>query len=749
MKAFWPAVLLLIASTKSILQSALPNLTVLGSFQSLSIISAGAPPTNLQKTLSLIDATKQLITTFNLDIGNSISSACKISSQVYLVGGTITSVDSVPVSNVFSIDLSLHSINALSGGIPLPVSQLICSSNGLIYAIAGNQLYQYQSSIWSAIISSAISSFATNAVAVVFDTTYAGGPDLTAIRNNQSLTIPIGRSVGVVTLLYAFLDCLAVVSTDPTNVLKSNLSILNTTTSTWKIGMGMDASPSTLSFNPITNALRVFGNFQNVYTLGQTTSTSLAEFSLDSSKWVAVQESMSRIPDFSIVVGTIVMDYGGGSVQALQSPRIAVYNMSDLISLPSPPFNDFVAAVWDPVLLQLYVATTVSLQLLVENTWSMPPFTISGSINALLYASCRIFIGGTFQNWTSSTTIQVGGFAIYDLQRGDGVVVPNLVNRDGAATVTSMVIGSIGLIVAGTFTTAGTVACVSLCVLDMNSLTWSAHFQGIPGHVSVIALLDSLLLIGGDLGGSYLLSHDDTTITIYNAASPVLKLATGISTFYSLSNNLQKWVIGQSTGIALPYEGVVGIFDGIGDSVVLSGKIGSGSIALGVYEPVGNILTPLLSSDGIVTLLVPLLSDEGEMILPKYPLWTSWAITFVTVSVMFGICVYLCRKHGIGLVMSFELFRKPTVVIVQDIEKDDQEIEEEEITRFSLDSFVVQCRGSQGQANSISNAQGGPEVDREEIRYSEYSTYSIIEVSVPLRPVKNPRRVSAAVDINF
>jgi hypothetical protein len=112
---------------------------------------------------------------------------------------------------------------------------------------------------------------------------------------------------------------------------------------------------------------------------------------------------------------------------------------------------------------------------------------ISGTVRAVLVQGDTLYIGGDFTVTGGSSP----GFAIYNLQQQQ-LDTSGLLPLAGSSTavvrsLTTSASKANTIIVAGSFTTAGGVACAGICQLDTTTKQWSALGEGILGEVASVA----------------------------------------------------------------------------------------------------------------------------------------------------------------------------------------------------------------------------------------------------------------------
>lgn len=114
---------------------------------------------------------------------------------------------------------------------------------------------------------------------------------------------------------------------------------------------------------------------------------------------------------------------------------------------------------------------------------------IDGTVRALFVDGNRLYVGGQF----TIPGNNVNGLAIYDLanKQWDLASLQPLQTGSGAPAVVRSITKSTSqsnkVIVAGTFTQAGSLRCEAVCVYDTNSNQWNAPGAGITGQVAAVA----------------------------------------------------------------------------------------------------------------------------------------------------------------------------------------------------------------------------------------------------------------------
>ncbi|KIM21794.1 hypothetical protein M408DRAFT_18316 [Serendipita vermifera MAFF 305830] len=138
---------------------------------------------------------------------------------------------------------------------------------------------------------------------------------------------------------------------------------------------------------------------------------------------------------------------------------------------------------------------------------------VDGIVRALLIVGSKLFVGGEF----TLQGVEGHGFAVYDLDAQGWVGgVTGLTASSGQPVVRSLSTLADGssLIVAGSFTSAGSTQCSGICKFDINALSWATLGSGTTGDVESVSYAggnSEFLLAAGVLtvGGSqaYLASY--------------------------------------------------------------------------------------------------------------------------------------------------------------------------------------------------------------------------------------------------
>lgn len=118
-----------------------------------------------------------------------------------------------------------------------------------------------------------------------------------------------------------------------------------------------------------------------------------------------------------------------------------------------------------------------------------------------LYVSNNVlYAGGDFTGNVSGA--QIAGILFYDLANNDYLdIQPPGISGD-QAVVTNIQVrpNTESLVVAGSFTRAGSLACTSLCVYDLSGHRWTSPTPGLSGVVSAMNFIgNDVLVIAGDL----------------------------------------------------------------------------------------------------------------------------------------------------------------------------------------------------------------------------------------------------------
>ncbi|KAJ7262315.1 cortical protein marker for cell polarity-domain-containing protein [Mycena haematopus] len=118
---------------------------------------------------------------------------------------------------------------------------------------------------------------------------------------------------------------------------------------------------------------------------------------------------------------------------------------------------------------------------------------INGTVRALLVEGDFLYVGGEFTVAGSNAN----GFAIYDLskEQWDTETIQPLQGGSGVAVVVRSITVSSAkantVIIAGSFSQAGSLPCQAVCSLDVTSKQWNAFGSGIQGEVASVAYAGS------------------------------------------------------------------------------------------------------------------------------------------------------------------------------------------------------------------------------------------------------------------
>ncbi|KZT19900.1 hypothetical protein NEOLEDRAFT_1076882 [Neolentinus lepideus HHB14362 ss-1] len=117
---------------------------------------------------------------------------------------------------------------------------------------------------------------------------------------------------------------------------------------------------------------------------------------------------------------------------------------------------------------------------------------VNGTVRALFVQDDSLYVGGEF----TLSGASVSGFAVYDLvqQQWASSQPPSLSLSSGTPLVRSISASASSsslIIVAGTFSTAGSLACNGICSWNKATSSWAALGNGIQGEVSSVAYAGS------------------------------------------------------------------------------------------------------------------------------------------------------------------------------------------------------------------------------------------------------------------
>lgn len=137
---------------------------------------------------------------------------------------------------------------------------------------------------------------------------------------------------------------------------------------------------------------------------------------------------------------------------------------------------------------------------------------VDGIVRALVVVGSKLFIGGEFtlqgvdghsfavydlvaQSWVAGVTGLTGKFQLHRWVRASLIWVPASSGQPVVRSLSTLADGS-SLIVAGSFSSAGSTQCSGICKFDINSLTWSALGSGTTGDVESVSFAGVSQCIG-------------------------------------------------------------------------------------------------------------------------------------------------------------------------------------------------------------------------------------------------------------
>ncbi|KAH8119371.1 cortical protein marker for cell polarity-domain-containing protein [Phellopilus nigrolimitatus] len=233
----------------------------------------------------------------------------------------------------------------------------------------------------------------------------------------------------------------------------------------------------------------------------------------------------------------------------------------------------------------LYDLSTGSVEALAGNP-------INGTVRSLLVAGSSLFIGGDFTVSGSS----VVGLAIYDLneQALDMSGLDSLQGSSGSSVIVRSLTTSSSksntIIVAGSFSSAGSVSCAGICQLDVTSKQWSALGSGINGEVASVAyggddqeLLfasGSIALTNGTAANVAMFAFDNTTWTAVGNSSDLPGLVTALTVDDGNSSSI--FAAGKSSDASSPF---LAFWNGVSWTSIDSGFESATNIAQLILVP--------------------------------------------------------------------------------------------------------------------------------------------------------------------
>jgi hypothetical protein len=239
--------------------------------------------------------------------------------------------------------------------------------------------------------------------------------------------------------------------------------------------------------------------------------------------------------------------------------------------------------------------------------------TPESMIASLDVANSLVFAGGALSGQVHGNPVT--GLVVFDLSTSDYATTqpPALEGQNVAVNAVATQPNTQSVFVGGSFASAGSLPCASLCIFDASRQQWNNPGAGFAGTITAMQWVDAThLLIAGDL----VVNSTATSVSLYDAANQFFTAAgtangpTGSITSVTpgSANGKTYWVSGAATGGAafvMKYDGA--------DWTAASG-LGPGSVVRSVQisslkEP--HAATPLL--DGGNGLLV-----FGRLVLPTY-----------------------------------------------------------------------------------------------------------------------------------
>lgn len=148
-------------------------------------------------------------------------------------------------------------------------------------------------------------------------------------------------------------------------------------------------------------------------------------------------------------------------------------------------------------------------------------------VYTLLVEDDQVVVGGKIEGQNSGGNLR--GILFYDLNTNNlsDTQPPGVSGNDGIVTSVAMRPNSNNLVVMGSFTEVGSLACSTLCIYDMKSQRWTnPESSGLTGSISQSAFLNSSLVF---FSGNLTLNNTDAYFGSYNFDSGEFKLYTDLS----------------------------------------------------------------------------------------------------------------------------------------------------------------------------------------------------------------------------
>ena len=239
--------------------------------------------------------------------------------------------------------------------------------------------------------------------------------------------------------------------------------------------------------------------------------------------------------------------------------------------------------------------------------------TPDSTVTSLDVAAGLVFVGGALSGQVNGNP--VAGLVVFDLGTSDYAATqpPALEGASVAVNALTTQPNTQSVFVGGSFSSAGSLPCVSLCIFDASRQQWNNPGAGFAGTITAMEWVDATHLL---IAGNLIVNSTATSVSLYDAKNQFFTAAgttngpTGSITSVTpgSSNGNAYWVSGAAVGGAayvMKYDGanwttVSGLAPG---SVVRSVQISS------LTEP--HAQTPLLD-DGNALLVF------GQLVLPTY-----------------------------------------------------------------------------------------------------------------------------------
>ncbi|KAI9310813.1 cortical protein marker for cell polarity-domain-containing protein [Dichotomocladium elegans] len=193
----------------------------------------------------------------------------------------------------------------------------------------------------------------------------------------------------------------------------------------------------------------------------------------------------------------------------------------------------------------------------VNGSWNGIGARWTGDVKTMTVEGGYLYMGGSFN---ASSGNDASSIIIYDLVNKTFVPVPQLHTSDKSPAQVNLIRRHPQdnvMVVAGKFSTAGSLSCRNVCILDITTHQWNnLGDSGLSGEVLDFALTDSKLVVAGNLG-------------MFGTISPLVQ--------YDYSSSRWSPIVPSDSTDSLPGNTTAVSYDGLTQKIFIAGQTATGA----------------------------------------------------------------------------------------------------------------------------------------------------------------------------